>query len=102
MLEYIRDYYKVPAEIGRGVVVDGQPGVIVEDMGNHIGVLFDKDKPGNVLPCHPTWKVDYGDMRPIRKPTRSQRRYRRYLQVSECYDSFMHFLRCHKEDRPNG
>lgn len=90
--KYVRDYYGVPAELGRRVIVDGQPGIIIKDMGEYIGVNLDDDKPGVVSPCHPTWRVEYGEMGHIRRATRSQRRYQRYLDVGECFDSFRDFL----------
>ena len=43
---YVKEHYKVPAEIGRRVVVDGKPGIIAEDRGHYIGVNFDADKLG--------------------------------------------------------
>lgn len=92
-LDYIRKTYNVPAEIGRAVTCSGQSGVIVGHNGPHIEVLLDKDKPGNTGFYHPTWEVVYGDMKPIRKMTRSQRRYREYLDVAECYDDFLHYLK---------
>lgn len=79
--EYVREYYGVDACIGRGVIVSGKPGVIAEDRGNYIGVSFDHDKPGDISNCHPTSEVDYGEMRPIRSLTRSQRRYRDFLKL---------------------
>lgn len=94
--QYVRDYYKVPAEIGRRVVVNGVPGVIAEDMGHHIGVLFDSDKPGCISPCHPTWRVEYLGMGKVRKMTKAQRRYRRYLEYGDCFDSFLEF--CYWDD----
>ncbi|MDP2141337.1 MAG: hypothetical protein Q8L20_11050 [Gammaproteobacteria bacterium] len=90
--EYVREYYKVPAEIGRRVIVNGKLGVIAEDRGNYIGVNFDADKPGVINNCHPTWQVVYGEMGPIRKMTRSQQRYERYREYSDCFDSFRDFL----------
>lgn len=90
--EYVAKYYGVPACIGRGVTVDGRPGVIVEDRGAYIGVNFDDDKPGNSLPCHPTWKVEYGEMRPVRKLTRSQQRYRDYRRADWFDGSFIEYL----------
>lgn len=89
--EYVKDYYGVPADFGVGVIVNGKPGVIIKDMGNHIGVNFDEDKPGFASPCHPTWEVVYGDQRPIRKMTRSQQRYRDF-QKSECDETFAEFM----------
>ena len=91
-LEYIKEHYSVPADIGRRVVVDGKPGIIVKGINAHIGVNFDTDDPGIVYPCHPTWKVEYGEIGIPRKLTRSQQRYQKYLEVSDCYDSFKHFL----------
>lgn len=94
--KYVRDYYGVPAATGRRVVVDGKPGVIAEDRGHHIGVLFDKDQPGHVFPCHPTWRVEYQGMGEVRKlparKRRSQERYKRFLEYGDCFGSFRDFL----------
>ena len=79
--EYVREYYGVPACIGRRVTIDGKPGIIVEDRGNYIGVTFDDAKPGTILNAHPTWKVKYLDMGKVRPMTRSQRRYLDYLRA---------------------
>lgn len=80
--EYVREYYKVPAEIGRRVRVDGNPGTIIADRGHYIGVNFDTAKPGNIDNCHPTWNVEYLDeIAKPREPTRSQLRYQRYLDA---------------------
>lgn len=51
---YVKQYYEVPADIGRRVMVDGEPGIITEDRGHYIGVTFDADKPGTVRNVHPT------------------------------------------------
>lgn len=72
--EYIQNYYNVPAELGRRVIVNGKPGIIAEDRGHYIGVNFDHDKPGVISNCHPTWEVEYLDIGSIRKLTRSQQR----------------------------
>lgn len=90
-LEYVRNYYNVPAVIGRAVIVNGKPGVIAADRGAYIGVNFDSDEPGDISNCHPTWKVEYGEMRRIRKPTRSQQRYQEYIR-SEVDESFSEWL----------
>jgi hypothetical protein len=55
-LAYIREYYGVPAEIGRVVTVNGDHGVIVGGQDAHLLVDFGD----GVIPCHPTWRVDYG------------------------------------------
>ena len=91
--EYVQESYGVPAFIGCGVVVAGKPGVIIEDRGHHIGINFDEDKPGVVSPCHPTWKVEYGEMRAVRKMTASQARYRRYLEYGDGFESFIDYCR---------
>ena len=88
---YVRQHYGVPACFRRRVVVDGKPGIITEDRGQYIGVNFDSDKPGSVTICHPTWQVEYGEIGAIRKQTRSQARYQRYLEAAECFDSFIDF-----------
>lgn len=91
--EYARNYYRVPACIGRRVEVNGRPGVIAEDRGHYIGVLFDDSKPGEVVNAHPTWKVTYMGMGKVRKMTKAQRCYRDYLEFGDCYDSFIDFCR---------
>lgn len=93
MSDYASKYYNVPADIGRRVTVDGKPGIIAEDRGHYIGVNFDADRPGHISNCHPTWRVEYLGMGRIRRMTKSQRRYQRYLEVGECFDSFKDFLR---------
>jgi len=79
--EYVRKYYNVPACTGRAVIVGGKPGVIAEDRGSYIGVLFDEDKPNVIMPCHPTSQVEYGGMVPVRQMTRSQKRYQNFLRL---------------------
>lgn len=91
--EYVREHYGVPACIGRRVTVYGEPGIIVADHGNYIGVNFDHDKPSRVLNAHPTDGVVYLEMGVPRKMSRGAARYQRYLEVGECFESFLHFLR---------
>lgn len=89
--EYVRQYYDVPAEIGRRVICNGKPGVIARDMGNHVGILFDHQKPGSIVPAHPTWHMEYLGMGKIRQPTRSQKRYQDFVS-SEYPGSFAEWL----------
>lgn len=89
--EYIKQYYGVPAEVGRRVTVNGKPGIITEDKGNYIGVNFDEDKPGTALPCHPAWEVNYLGMGQIRPATKAQQRYRRYLEYGDSFQNFLDF-----------
>lgn len=99
--EYVNNYYGVNACIGRRVEINGKAGIIAEDRGHYIGVNFDSDKPGVINNCHPTWKVKYLGMGKIRKMTRAQARYQRYLEVSECFDDFISFCRYEDYQRKN-
>lgn len=90
--EYVREHYGVPAEIGRRVIVYGKPGIIAQDRGHYIGVNFDCDKPGVVMPAHPTSEVQYLEMGTVRPMTKAQRRYQRWLEIRDCFGSFRDFL----------
>jgi len=92
MRNYVKEAYGVPADIGRRVTVNGKPGIIATNHRHYIGVNFDSDNPGEISNAHPTWKVVYMDMGTLRKPTRSQARYQKYLEVRDCFDSFHDFL----------
>ena len=81
MSEYAKSYYGVPSDIGRRVTVSGKPGIIAEDRGHYIGVNFDEDKPGMISNAHPTSEVEYLGMGKIRRMTRSQARYREYVEA---------------------
>lgn len=86
--EYVREYYGVPACIGRQIEYNGRKGIISEDRGNYIGVTFDDQKPGTVSNFHPTTEgLTYHGMGKFRQMTRGQRRYQDYLR-SECTESF--------------
>jgi hypothetical protein len=90
--EYVREYYGVPACIGRRVrVYAGKEGVITEDRGHYIGVTLDTDKPGTVNNYHPTDGVEYLGMGTVRKLTRSQQNYQDYLR-SDCGWSFSEWM----------
>lgn len=56
-MQYIRDYYGVPAKRHSRVVVDGKPGVITGSSGPHLKVRFDGEKVSDK--AHPTWRVTY-------------------------------------------
>ncbi|KSG80638.1 hypothetical protein [Pseudomonas aeruginosa] len=58
-LEYVCQQYGVPAHIGRMAIACGQPGIIVEDRGNYIGVTLDSDPTKAVNSYHPTHDVEY-------------------------------------------
>jgi hypothetical protein len=91
--EYVREFYGVPACIGRRVVAYGEPGIIAEDRGHYIGILLDCDKPGSINNYHPTDGIEYlAEVGKVRPMTRSQKRYREYLRDGDCFDSFHDFL----------
>lgn len=82
--EWIKDCYKVPAQIGRDVTVGGKLGTITEDMGTYIGVIFKDNQKTFSVPCHPTSEVVYletfNTVQPI-KISKSAQRYRDYLHA---------------------
>lgn len=102
--KYIQGYYKVPAEMNREVIIDGKKGVITKDMGNYIGVNFYEDRTSHPLPFHPTSGVGYLDTfnhnPPIKKLTRSQKRYLEYLHTDSGL-SFSEWLGIEKRVKPN-
>lgn len=89
--EYVRQYYGVPACIGRRVMVYGKHGIITEDRGNYIGVNLDTDKPGRASNYHPTDGVEYLGMGKVRKMTRSQQNYQDFLR-SDCGCTFSEWM----------
>jgi hypothetical protein len=89
--EYIKNYYNVPADIGRRVTVYGDAGIIVEDRGHYLGVNFDKHKATDVRSVHPTDEVVYGEMGKRRKLTASQKRYAEFCN-SEFGGTFAEWL----------
>ena len=91
--QYVRQHYGVPACLGRRVIANGEPGVIVEDRGHYIGVNLDKHRPGHVGNYHPTDRIQYLDeIGKIRPMTRSQKRYLRWLEYRDWFQSFRDFL----------
>ncbi len=91
--EYICNYYGVPADIGRRITMSGKPGVIAKDRGNYLGVNFDSDKAGVIFNVHPTFEVEYFGMGKIRKPSRYQARYHRFLEYGDMFDTFIDYCR---------
>lgn len=97
-MEYIRKMYDVPARVDCRVAMDGKPGTITGARGAHILVEF-YDNPGISFPCHPEWSMEYNvnipsPPRAKKRKIAAKERYRSYLAVAECYDSFRHFLAC--------
>lgn len=94
-MSYASEYYNVPADMNRIVIVNCKRGVITKDMGNYIGVSFYDNATSDPSPCHPTWKVTYTDEfdynSPVKKLSRSQKRYREFID-SDCGHSFPEWL----------
>jgi hypothetical protein len=91
-MSYVKDYYGVPADIGRQVTYKGNPGIIYEDGGNYVAVNFESDKPGHCQYVHPTDPgLLYGEMGHVRKLTRSQHKYREWMR-SDCGLTFAEYL----------
>lgn len=81
-MSYVKDYYNVPADIGRRVEYRGKPGIIYEDGGNYVSINFDHAKPGVCSFVHPTDPdLKYLEMGKIRSMTPSQKRYREFVRA---------------------
>jgi len=92
MSKYAKEYYGVPSDIGREVSYKNDSGIIYKDGGNYIAVNFDRDKPGIIKYIHPNDPdLKYLGMGKLRKMTRGQARYRRYLEYGEGFDNFLDF-----------
>lgn len=93
LFEHVRAYYDVPAQMGLEIHYKGKRGLISKDCRHYIGATFDEDKPTVVHHIHPTDpNLKYGTtIRKLRKPTRSQRRYRDYIE-SEYEGTFAEYL----------
>jgi hypothetical protein len=79
-LSYIREYYAVPAVVGRRVVAYGKPGIIMSAINAYIGVVLDDDPKRRPRPHHPTDGIVYGELtEKLPKPPRRSN-----------YDKFQH------------
>ena len=56
-LAYIRDYYGVPAGMGRAVTFKGTPGRITGAQGPHLLIRLDGEEISR--PYHTTWEIVY-------------------------------------------
>ena len=56
-IQYIRDYYKVPAKVGDEVIAVGSVGRIIGTRGQYLRIrLHCNDSVGTY---HPTWGIEY-------------------------------------------
>jgi hypothetical protein len=65
-LDYIRDYYGVPAKRGARVEYEGKPGTVTGTSGPHITVKLDGGK--HSLPYHPDDLKWLDAERPLERP----------------------------------
>lgn len=97
--EYIQKHYGVPAEYGRRVIADGEPGVIVGCCGQYVEVNLDKHKRTVTANYHPTWNMQYLEMGTVRKLTAGQRRYQEFLDADWFDGNFAQWLGVDKETK---
>lgn len=100
-LDYVVQYYGVPAAIGRRVVAYGKPGIIVADRGHYIGVTLDDDPKRHVSNYHPVDGIEYGEMADkLPKPPRRTNYDRYYDEEWSCaFHEFLGVNRPHREQR---
>lgn len=91
--EYVRDYYNVPACIGRIISYNGRLGIISKDRGNYIGVTFNDEKATIVHSIHPLDdKLEYLGIGKLRKLTSGQKRYAEFKAADWFDGSFAEWL----------
>lgn len=89
-LEYIRNYYKVPAFVGRVVLYKGKRGVVTGASGPHVKAWFGDSKHDVIVhPMDLHWTDETGQ---LPKRTRGQRNYMAWLH-SETNETFIEFMR---------
>lgn len=90
-LQYVRDYYHVPAYVGRVVYAGRKRGIVVGASGPHVKIHIDGERHAGVY--HPTDGLQWTEeSAPLPKLSRSQRNYDCYLN-SESNESFIEWLR---------
>lgn len=67
-MEYIREYYKVPAKRGMSVKYQGKLGLIVGADGAYLKIRLNGES--EIRLYHPTWELEYLDM--SQSPTEEQ------------------------------
>lgn len=58
-LEYIREYYQVPAHEGQRVTYCGDPAVIVGASNQYLTLHFNGQVEPDTGRYHPTWEIVY-------------------------------------------
>lgn len=62
VFNYVNHHYGVNACVGRRVIAYGEPGTIVRDFGNYIGIVLDSAPHAAPERYHPTDGIEYGDV----------------------------------------
>ena len=102
-MNYIQQYYHVPAETGRRVRYtessgNAKEGVITDASTHYIYIHFDGEKKPKG-PFHPTDSMEYLGMGKVPKMTRSQQRYARFKSGDGLWDTFADFLAYEQQER---
>lgn len=85
--EYVNQYYGVSACVGRRVVAYGEPGTIVKDYGQYIGIVLDTAPHALPERYHPTDGIEYGDVVEYVLPKLSARKYEAKRKFQEYLDA---------------
>lgn len=56
-MQYIRNYYKVPAKRGGKITYKGKAGTIVGAKGAHLRIRLEGEN--RIGSYHPTWEIEY-------------------------------------------
>ena len=56
-LNYIREFYNVPAKRGMSVLVQGKKGIIVGARHQYLRIRIEGEK--KIGSYHPTWEIEY-------------------------------------------
>ena len=98
-IEHINKTYGVNACVGRRVVANGKPGVIIGTNNSHLAINLDEDKPGVPTYWHPMWNMQYLEMGAIRKMTAGQKRYQEYQDADWFDGTFAEWLGVDKKSK---
>lgn len=85
--EYVNQYYGVSACVGRRVVAYGEPGTIVKDYGQYIGIVLDTAPHASPERYHPTDGIEYGDVVDYEPPSMNARQYQAKRNYQEFLDA---------------
>lgn len=84
---YVNFHYGVNACVGRRVVAYGEPGTIVRDFGQYIGVVLDTAPHSAPERYHPTDGIVYGDVVDYEPPKLNARKHQAKRNYQEFQDA---------------